>query len=295
MHELVAERSSEPELSGDASAAGAGADHRFVLHHIPALDGLRGLAVAGVLTFHGNHLVGGYLGVDLFFVLSGFLITSLLLREGGDTGTVALGAFWIRRARRLLPALFGLLAGVVVFARVWATPFELDAIRTDALATVFYAANWQAIWSGHGYWDLFTTPSPLQHTWSLAIEEQFYLVWPLVVFGLIRLRRGARASLAPAVLAVAGTLGALSIAWMVLRYEPGTDPSRVYFGTDTRAGSILLGASLAAWLAWRGTARRAAGRWALEARSGSPVRCGWRSRGRRSMASRRSSTAAGSC
>lgn len=267
MHELVAERSSETR-GRDATTPGVVGEgvnpHRFVLHHLPALDGLRGLAVAGVLAFHGDHLVGGYLGVDLFFVLSGFLITSLLLREGDGTGSIALGAFWARRARRLLPALFGLLAGIVLFALVWATPFELGALRTDALASVFYVANWQAIWSGHGYWDLFTTPSPLQHTWSLAIEEQFYLVWPLVVLALIRVRRRAGASLAPAVLVLAGAVAVLSVAWMVVRYEPGTDPSRVYFGTDTRMGSILLGAALAAWLAWRGTVRSPAARRGLE-------------------------------
>ena len=271
MHEVVAEPAMEPQTFADATRPAPSVDppaparrDRFTLHHIPALDGLRGLAVAGVLCFHGQHLVGGYLGVDLFFVLSGFLITSLLLREGDGSATLALGRFWIRRARRLLPALFGLLLGVAVFAKLWATPFELGAIRTDALASVFYVANWQAVWSGHGYWDLFSTPSPLQHTWSLAIEEQFYLLWPLAVFALVRARRPAWLGLPQAVLGLASTIGALSVVWMMVRYEPGADPSRVYFGTDTRAGSILAGAALAAWLAWKGTARTDRGRRIVE-------------------------------
>src|SRR6476661_2266178 len=106
------------------------------IRHIPALDGLRGLAVAGVLLFHGGHLVGGYLGVDLFFVLSGYLITSLLLAETGRTGTVNLGGFWARRARRLLPALCGVLVGVALYSAVFADAAELGRIRGDALATI---------------------------------------------------------------------------------------------------------------------------------------------------------------
>ncbi len=255
----------------------------FVLGHVTALDGLRGLAVAGVLAFHGNHLVGGYLGVDLFFVLSGFLITSLLLREWQTTGSIALGAFWGRRARRLLPALFGLLGGVAIYALVWAKPYELGGIRSSAVATVAYVANWQAIWSGHGYWDLFTTPSPLQHTWSLAIEEQFYLVWPLAVLGMLRLRAGRRGGLgdgsgarparsaAPAVFAMAVVLAAASTVWMMTRFEPGADPSRLYFGTDTRAGSVLMGAALAALLAWRGLASSARARVAVQVIGGVAV------------------------
>jgi peptidoglycan/LPS O-acetylase OafA/YrhL len=229
----------------------------FELHHVPALDGLRGLAVAGVLAFHGGHLTGGYLGVDLFFVLSGFLITSLLLREWGTTTTIGLRRFWERRARRLLPAIFGLLIGLAVYVVVWAKPYEYDSIRAAALGTVLYVANWQALATGHGYWDLFTTPSPLQHTWSLAIEEQFYLVWPVLVFAVLRWRRRRMpgASPAAAIFALASGLAVASCVWMMVRVVPGEDTSRVYFGTDTRAASILFGAALAAWLSWRGTAR----------------------------------------
>ena len=165
------------------------------MQHQPALDGLRGAAVAGVLLFHAGHLRGGYLGVDVFFVLSGFLITSLLLAEGARTGTVALGAFWARRARRLLPALLAVLAFVAVYSLVVASAAERTTIRGDGLATLGYVANWRAIFSGTDYWALFRSPSPLEHTWSLAIEEQFYLVWPLLLVAIAAApRRRARRS-----------------------------------------------------------------------------------------------------
>ncbi len=230
------------------------------LPHVDALDGLRGLAVAGVLLFHGGHLTGGYLGVDLFFVLSGFLITSLLLVEGRDREHIALGSFWARRARRLLPALGGLIVGVAVYCVVFAQPSELSRIRGDAFATVAYVANWHSIATGTDYWALFRTPSPLEHTWSLAIEEQFYLVWPLVFVGLLAWwkRRTPQAVLVVALVgAVASTL------LMVALYSP-SDASRVYYGTDTRATGILLGAALAALLAIRGPARSHTARVTIE-------------------------------
>jgi peptidoglycan/LPS O-acetylase OafA/YrhL len=233
---------------------------------VPALDGLRGLAVAGVVIFHADHLLGGFLGVDLFFTLSGFLITTLLLQELRSTGGIALGHFWARRARRLLPALFALLLAVALYAVVWARPDELAQIRSDAVATLAYVANWHSIFSGHGYWDLFVAPSPFEHTWSLAIEEQFYVFWPLLVLLLVaplrRSRRGVES--APRVLALALVAAATSSALMAGLYHPGHDPQRVYLGTDTRVSSILLGAALSALLVWRGPLRRAALRVALE-------------------------------
>ena len=244
------------------------------MRHVPALDGLRGLAVAAVLAFHAEHLTGGFLGVDLFFVLSGYLITSLLLHEARAAGRIDLGRFWSRRARRLLPALFGMLAGVAVYAAVWARPDELDSIRRDSFATLLYAANWHTLSSGHGYWDLFTAPSPLKHAWSLAIEEQFYLVWPLVFLATLATftwfaRRTRRPSsvdrvAAPAVLGVSLGLAIASAVWMAVLYRPDHDPERVYLGTDTRVAAILLGAALAAYLSWRGPVRGRSARVGLE-------------------------------
>jgi peptidoglycan/LPS O-acetylase OafA/YrhL len=228
--------------------------------HISALDGARGVAVAGVVLFHGGHLTGGYLGVDFFFTLSGFLITSLLLAESGRTGHVGLGGFWARRARRLLPALAVLMVGVALYSRVFASPDQVSQIRGEAFATLGYVANWHEIFSHQNYFALFTSPSPLSHTWSLAIEEQFYLLWPLCFVGL--LTRFTRAT-PKAVLVTALVLAAVSSTLMVVLYDP-SNVSRAYYGTDTRAAAILFGAALAAWLAIHGPATKRNARIALE-------------------------------
>src|SRR5260370_6760481 len=225
---------------------------------VRALDGLRGAAVVAVLLFHAGHLVGGYLGVDLFFVLSGFLITGLLLAQWDGTGEVRWLAFWARRARRLLPALFAMLGGVVAYAAFVAHPIQLGAIRSDTLSTLGYVANWHSIVGGHSYWDIFSAPSPLNHTWSLAIEEQFYLLWPLIVVGLaVGARRRDVLSRRVFVVAVVGaaSLSALAISLTVT----GASSNRVYLGTDTRAPAILLGAALAAASRWRAPGRTKAG------------------------------------
>ena len=154
------------------------------LEHQPALDGLRGIAVAGVIAFHLGHLDGGFLGVDLFFTLSGYLITRLLLIERDGTGAVDLVGFWKRRAWRLLPALFLVLTAVAVHTWIEARPDELGGIRDGGLASLLYVTNWFFLATGDGYWNLFTAPTPFDHLWSLAIEEQFYVVWPLVFIGL---------------------------------------------------------------------------------------------------------------
>ena len=192
----------------EVSAAGGGSCPAR-LGHEPALDGLRGLAVVGVLVFHGGYLQGGYLGVDAFFVLSGFLITSLLLVEATGSGGVSLGRFWARRARRLLPALACVLGFVALYAAVWAQPNELATIRGDAIATLLYVANWHQIATSNDYFALFRSPSPLDHTWSLAIEEQFYVVWPLVIWLVVRARRGSNLArpCAGRVLRVGGRVG----------------------------------------------------------------------------------------
>ncbi len=212
------------------------------MRHLPALDGLRGLALLGVLLFHANGaLPGGYLGVDLFFVLSGYLITSLLLAEQRETGGIALSAFWVRRARRLFPALLSLMPVVAIYGRYFARTEELKTVREQALAALLYVANWQAIFEQKSYWQLFAAPSPLEHTWSLSIEEQFYVVWPLLV--MVLLRRFGRRTL----LGVSLVLSALSMAAMVRFFDP-QNTTRVYLGTDTRMAGILLGAALATLL-----------------------------------------------
>ncbi|MFQ5416492.1 MAG: acyltransferase family protein [Myxococcota bacterium] len=212
------------------------------LRHVPALDGIRGAAVAGILLFHAGHLRGGWLGVDLFFVLSGFLISSLLLIEYADTGSISLRAFWGRRARRLLPALFAALVGVAAYAAFFAAPDELPRIRADGLATLFYVANWHSVVAETDYWSLFRNPSPLEHSWSLAIEEQFYLAWPPLFLLLARRLRGSAGSLGVVALALA----VASATWMALLFDERQGTARVYFGTDTRAAAVLLGAALAA-------------------------------------------------
>jgi len=234
------------------------------IRYVPGLDGLRGAAVAGVLLFHGGHLQGGYLGVDLFFVLSGYLITSLLLAESRTTGAIGLKAFWARRARRLLPALVLMLLGVAVYARFVAQPSELHQIRIDALATIAYVANWRFVFEHFSYWSLFTAPSPLQHTWSLAIEEQFYIVWPIVLVLIARVaHRGSIEARARLIFITSITLAFASGTWAILLYRTAGS-NRVYYGTDTRAAAILLGAALAAGVVWRGQAVTRRGRVCVE-------------------------------
>src|SRR6185437_2676601 len=183
---------------------------------------------------------GGYLGVDLFFVLSGFLITRLLLAEHAATGRIDLPHFWIRRARRLFPALLALVPAVAAGAARFAAPTERGTIRWDGLATLAYVANWRSIYAGRSYWALFRAPSPFAHTWSLAIEEQFYVVWPLLTFAVLRRSRGS----ARALLAVSLGLALASAAALSLLYVPGAT-ARAYQGTDTRGAAILVGAALA--------------------------------------------------
>ena len=209
------------------------------MRHVPALDGLRGLALLGVLLFHANGaLPGGYLGVDLFFVLSGYLITSLLLAEHRETGRIALAPFWIRRARRLFPALLSLMPVVAIYGRYFARADELATVRAQALAALAYVANWQAIFRHQSYWQLFAAPSPLEHTWSLSIEEQFYVLWPLLVALVLR-KRSERA-----LLALCLVLSVLSMTAMLCLFDPA-NTTRAYLGTDTRMAGILLGAGLA--------------------------------------------------
>jgi peptidoglycan/LPS O-acetylase OafA/YrhL len=229
------------------------------LPRVPALDGLRGVAVIAVLFFHEGRLLGGYLGVDLFFVLSGFLITSLLLVEHRDHGRVRLGRFYERRARRLLPALCLALFGVAIYAAVWANPVDLPRIRWDGIATLFYFANWRDIVAKQSYWDVFRAPSPLQHTWSLSIEEQFYAFWPLIVIATVAWWRSARA-----VLTVAVGLGFACALFSVVGALHHVDQPLLYYSTLSRAPALLLGAALAAALVMRGPVASPRSRLALE-------------------------------
>ena len=218
------------------------------LGHVPALDGLRGVAVAAVLLFHGgvSWAPGGFLGVDIFFVLSGFLITTLLIEESATTGRVSLGAFWARRARRLIPALVATCAAVVVAAPWIAEARSARTVRLDAAAALGYVANWRFILTDTAYFDRTAGPSPLEHTWSLAVEEQFYVVWPLLA--VLVLRRAAPWRVGG--VALAGALA--SVGAMALVFTPGTSTSRAYFGTDTRVHVVLLGCVTAVVLhRWR--------------------------------------------
>ncbi|MEX1217442.1 MAG: acyltransferase family protein [Acidimicrobiales bacterium] len=210
----------------------------------PGLDGLRAVAVLGVMAYHEPNfeLSGGFLGVDLFFVLSGFLITGLLLDERLRSGTVSLRSFWNRRARRLLPALAAFLLAVVVATTLIGDVAQRRDLPSGVLSAIFYVSNWNLIASQQSYFDQFTSPSPLEHLWSLAIEEQFYLIWPLVV--LACLAHSRRLLIGVTVLATVTSIG------LMFFFLGEGDPSRSYFGTDTRAFSLLIGA-LGALFAWR--------------------------------------------
>jgi peptidoglycan/LPS O-acetylase OafA/YrhL/lysophospholipase L1-like esterase len=216
--------------------------------HWPALDGWRGFTIWFAISVHAGYFTGGgVLSLDTFFALSGFLITGLLLREWQRHEGIDLLAFWARRARRLLPALFVVLTAVVAYAAFVASPLGLDTLRGDVLSTLGYGANWRFVLSGQSYFSSFTTPSPVLHMWSLAVEEQFYLVWPLIVLGVLWLAR-RRLSMTGAIVAVgvvAGVGAVASAIEMAALYTPGGDVSRVYYGTDTRAQAMLVGAVLA--------------------------------------------------
>lgn len=217
--------------------------------YLPGLDGVRALAVLGVLLYHADlsWISGGYLGVDVFFVLSGFLITSLILEEFDRSGRIDFGKFYLGRARRLLPALLLVLLTVSVAAAL----FYRDAasqVRADTIASLFYVNNWHYILSDSSYFEFIGRPPMLKHLWSLAVEEQFYLAWPAIAFLLMRRWRRLGVGLTAFLLALAST------AWMiVLSLQNGfpdyADPSRAYFGTDSHAMGLLIGATLATF--WR--------------------------------------------
>jgi len=230
---------------------GAGFDVKAASNRrLPGLDGLRGIAVIGVLLYHAGvgWLPGGFLGVDLFFVISGFLITSLLLGEARVAGRLSLRQFYLRRARRLLPALVVMLAVVAVFMALFAAA-DLGQARGDIAAALGYVSNWWYVLHHRSYFIAAGRPSPFQHLWSLAVEEQFYLIWPAVLVALLATRARLRW-----VTGVALAVAIGSAFWMRVLAVRGnvpfdTDSSRLYFGTDTHASALLLGAAAAAVMA----------------------------------------------
>jgi peptidoglycan/LPS O-acetylase OafA/YrhL len=212
------------------------------------MDGLRALAVSAVVVYHMNPawLPGGFFGVDVFFVVSGYLITCLLIDEWQKSSMINLTRFWARRARRLLPALIAMLLGTVLLAAAFAHD-AIDQLRTGVPAALGYFSNWWLIFHRQSYFQSIGRPPLLLHLWSLAVEEQFYLLWPLVVLFLLRRSRNLGRIRN---LAVIGALA--STALMAVLYHPSTDPSRVYFGLDTHAQGLLIGAALAVTLPpWR--------------------------------------------
>ncbi len=218
------------------------------LEYLPGLDGLRAVAVFAVVAYHLDlpRAVGGFLGVDLFFVISGYLITSLLVREVEVNGRVDLRSFWLRRVRRLVPPVVVMVAVTLLATRWWGLPEQWADVRADAVASIGYVANWWFVASDQSYFDSFLGPSPLRHMWSLAVEEQWYLLWPVVI---AILGASIVSSSRRRAVTTFGFLGAaaLSALWMAMLFEPG-DPSRVYYGTDTRAQQLLVGAALAVGL-----------------------------------------------
>ena len=208
------------------------------LAYLPALDGVRAFAVVAVMMYHGGiaWLNGGFMGVDAFFVLSGFLITSLLVGEWRQSLTIRLGAFWGRRARRLLPALLLMLLFVAFFASVIVPRGTYGALRLDALSTLLYVSNWHFILVGSNYFNETQSASPLIHTWSLAVEEQFYLVWPLVVLGVLHFTKSLKVLLGVCIVAAIA-----SATEMYLLYRHTININRVYLGTDTRSQCLFVG------------------------------------------------------
>ncbi|WP_229481627.1 acyltransferase family protein [Mycolicibacterium mageritense] len=254
----------------DVTAAGAAVRRRTIpaRREIPALDGIRAIAVLLVLAGHAGvpGMAGGFIGVDVFFVLSGFLITSLLLDEFSRTDRIDLKSFWVRRARRLLPAMIVMTLAVVA-ARDLFPPEAVASLRDDAVAAFFWIANWVFVAQQTDYFTQGATPSPLQHTWSLGVEEQYYLLWPLLLVGAILLmrRRSVRA-VRMTVFAIATVGVVASAAEAILMVNPES-LNRVYFGTDTRAQALLVGAAAAALLVRD---------WSALTVSGTLIRTRWR-------------------
>jgi len=243
---------------GAAPGAVAPARHRS-LGYMPALDGIRGIGVVCMMLYHGEWqkwMPGGYLWLSTFFTLSGFLITSLLLVEQDATGRIDLGQFWVRRLRRLMPAAILGVALAAAFVIAAGSMAQTTRIVWDGLSALFYFSNFRFMASGHSYWEMFSRPSPLQHYWSLSIEEQFYVGYPLLLLGVSSLIGYGRAPLR----AILVLLAAASTTVMIALSLAGVPPARLYYGTDTRAAEFLVGAVLATVLVHGGEIRPWRGR-----------------------------------
>jgi peptidoglycan/LPS O-acetylase OafA/YrhL len=216
--------------------------------YMPGLDGLRAIAVLAVIAFHLGFgwAPGGMLGVGVFFTLSGYLISDILLAQLNSRGRIQLAKFWLARARRLLPALFLMLVIVTAWVTIFG-PAQPDQFRKGVLSAVFYINNWEQIFADVSYFARFEAEGPLDHLWSLSVEEQFYILWPFLLLAGVKLvhERPLASGVRPrlALLTIAGAI--VSSILMFVLYEPSLDPSRIYFGTDTRAGGLLFGAALA--------------------------------------------------
>ncbi|HWC21952.1 MAG TPA: acyltransferase family protein [Flexivirga sp.] len=239
-------------------------------HYLPAIDGVRGIGVLIVLLYHAGWTIlgGAFLAIDMFFALSGFLITALLLRQYDRWGTVPLLQFWSARARRLLPAMTGVVLLAGVYAKFFADPTVLGRFRMDMVSAMTFWSNWHFIHDRQSYFETGTTVSPLLHTWSLGIEEQFYLVWPVLLLGWMVVRRGRLRGL-PTVLAA---LAVGSAVLMAVMYQPYSDPSNVYYSTFTRAQALLCGCLLAVLLEQQNRRRAVRRRRSMPVLFGVPIR-----------------------
>jgi peptidoglycan/LPS O-acetylase OafA/YrhL len=216
------------------------------LTRLPGLDGLRGVAVLVVIAYHlnlANFFPAGFLGVDIFFTVSGFIITALLLQEHARTGRIDFAAFYLRRARRLFPAALVMLLVLVALTPLL-LPLALQRLAEDLLAAFFYLSNWWQIVAKQSYFEAIEHPQLLQHLWSLAVEEQYYVLWPLLALALLNKAGKTGLGLAAGGIAVASTAW---MAWLYVTQIDGGDPSRVYLGTDTHLMGLLTGSALAAW------------------------------------------------
>lgn len=211
------------------------------MRYIPGLDGVRAIAVAAVVLYHIHvpFMQGGLLGVTMFFVISGYIITRSLIHEVGTTKTIDFKGFYLRRVRRLLPAICLLIPVTVVLCALL-NRVMLTKMRPDILPSLLFVNNWWQIFNQVSYFNALGDPSPLTHFWSLAIEEQFYLIWPLALF--LMYRAGVKRPMVRRIVAALAVVSALA---MTVLYNPGGDPSRIYYGTDTRAFSLLAGVWLA--------------------------------------------------